>query len=261
MLIYDNKTFAIYCVGEGEFIVPKQLDDSPQLYSVYNINDKHDKSLDLLNTYFADLTAQYFIYKNNIKTDYVGFCQYDGIISLNIKNFMEENGLCYGQHANPDSWANMYKHTFLSFLKEDLNTYITKNYNKKSRIYKSFITNANNAVNFYVNRRYMCKWEYFTEIMGFVSGFIEYINDTYELKWDKNEWHYFILDNFIDKKLTQGVGDDEPFWLSNGGKALWAVFALLFEVMIGVYFANIVEEFNLPQYEIQHLQKNESDKS
>jgi len=248
MIVHNDKTFAIYCIVDND--IP-QLNSLPQIYSIYKLSDNHNGSLDFLKEYMHDLSAQYFIYTKNIKSDYVGFCQPDGIFEFDIDNFINENGICYGHHTNATSWTDFHKYIFLSFLKKDLHEYISRNYKTNSRIYKAFITKASENVNYYIGRRYICKWEFFTEIMGFVVGFINYINAEYKLNWDEQEWHYFILDNFIDKKLTKGIGQNETYWFNNGGKALWCIFPLMFEIMIGVYFGHLVNEFNLPQYEIK----------
>ena len=61
-------------------------DDIPKEYNLYN--SKHFKlfntndisiykdNINYLHDYLCDLTAYYYIWKNNLKSDYVGFCHY-----------------------------------------------------------------------------------------------------------------------------------------------------------------------------------------
>ena len=42
----------------------------------YYTKEGHENSLDDLQEYFCEFTCLYYIYKNNIKSDYVGLCHY-----------------------------------------------------------------------------------------------------------------------------------------------------------------------------------------
>ena len=248
MIVYNDKTLSIYCVLQGESNTHIELNN---LFSVYNVDDNHKNSLDKLFFYFADLTAHYFIYKNNIKTDYVGFCQYNNIPQFDLDNFFKENGVCLGYNNGEESLYNFFKMPFVEFLQKEFTRFITYKYKRNTRIYKTFIKNAKTPVPLYIGRMYFCKWEYFIEIMECVTSFIDYINSTNELNWDPNEWHYFILDNFIDKKLTIGIPEEEQYWIGDNCRNLWKVMTFVCEIIIGVYFGNLVNEMNLPRYEYE----------
>lgn len=259
MQIHNGKTLSIYCVADNSKIVSQyKLNGLTGLFSLYNIEDNHKNSLDNLHNIFEDLTAPYFIFKNKIKTDYVGFCQYNNMPQFDLDNFFNENGISLGYTIGNDSLESFLSKPFNNFLKEDFYNYVTKNYKKTSRIYKYFIKGKSTPVPYYIGRIFMCKWDIFEEIIGCVVGFIDYINETYELNYDENEWHYFILDNFIDAKLTKGVQPTEGFLLNDGGRNLWKIMVFMFEIIIGVYFGHLVTELNLPQYSFN---PNEDDKS
>jgi hypothetical protein len=259
MIVHNGKTFSIYCVADNSKIVSQyKLNNLPQMFTPYNLEDKHENSLDNLSLFFGDLSAQYFVYKNDIKSDYVGFCQYNNIPQFDIDNFIKENGVSLGYTIADANLQTFFDIPFNKFLKEDFYTYITKNYKKTSRIYKYFIKNKNANVPYYIGRMYVCKWDIFEEIMGCVIGFIEYINETYELNYDPNEWKYFIFDNFIDDKLTKGIPQSESFLLGDNARNLWRILMFITEIIIGTYFGNLVTELNLPQYSFN---PNEDDKS
>ena len=146
---------------------------------------------------------------------------------------------------------------------DDFNEYIHKNYKKKDRIYKTFITNKDVRVPFYLNEIYLCKWEYFEEIVGLLGGFMEYIDKKHELNGDPQEWHYFVLDNFIDIKLTNGFRDGEtPWWFENRGRNFWRVVGNFIELAEGIYFGHLTKELGLPEYKIpdSRTQNNQQEK-
>lgn len=253
MLNYKNNTFAIYCVyHDKKFIEECNLNNlDKNLYSLYYTKDNHKNSLDKIQQYICEFTAQYFIYKNKIKSDYVGFCQYHRVLNINVDKFLEENGVACGFNWGEESWANFEIYRFENFLQDDLKEYIFKNYKKNDRIYKCYITHKDERVPFYLNEIYLAKWEYFEELVGFISGFIEYIDTKYELNGDPELWHYFILDNFIDIKLTRGFRDGEtPWWFENRGRNFWRVVANYIELLEGIYFGYLTRELGLPEYKV-----------
>ena len=109
----------------------------------------------------------------------------------------------------------------------------------------------------------MCKWEYFEEIVGLLGGFMEYIDKKHELNGDPQEWHYFVLDNFIDIKLTNGFRDGEtPWWFENRGRNFWRVVGNFIELAEGIYFGHLTKELGLPEYKIpdSRTQNNQQEK-
>lgn len=248
-----NKTVKIYCVYHDKKLVKKHklntLDKT--LYSLYYTKDNHPNSFDNIQQYICEFTAQYYVLKNNIKSDYVGFCHYRRVLNLDIDNFIQTNGISAGFTTNEESWYNFQKYRFVNFLAEDFEYYIKNNYEKTSRIYKTFITDSKIKVPYYVNEIYLCKWEYFEEIVGFISGFIEYIMNINSLDYKNHAWHYFILDNFIDNKLTYGIKNNETWWFENNCKNFWRVVANFIELVEGIYFGHLTKELGLPEYRIK----------
>lgn len=253
MKTIDNTTYSIYCVyHDKNFIKDYKLNKiDKDLYTLYYTKDNHKNSLDIIQQYICEFTAQYYVLKNNIKSDYVGFCHYRRVFNMDINTFMKTNANAAGFYVGESNWSDFELYRFENFLKDDLIEYIKLNYKKQDRIYKYFITNKKDFVKYYVNEIYLCKWEYFEEIVGFISGFIEYIDKKYELNKDPQEWHYFILDNFIDVKLSKGLREnDTPWWLENGCRNFWRVVANYIELLEGIYFGNLTKELNLPVYKI-----------
>lgn len=253
MFVYDNKTFSIYCVYHDKELAKQynieSLDKS--LYSLYYTKEGHPNSFDNIQQYICEFTAQYFVLKNNIKTDYVGFCQYRRVLNINIESFMQDNGIACGFNWGECSWASFAENRFEQFLCKDFEDYIKRHYKKKDRVYNTFITNKSVNVPFYLNEIYLCKWEYFEEIVGLLGNFFEYIDKKYELNGDPNEWHYFILDNFIDVKLTNGFRDNETtWWLENKGRNFWRVIGNFVELAEGIYFGHLTRELGLPEYKM-----------
>lgn len=251
MVTIDGKTISIYCTYHDPVLVEKYgLNNLPEIYSLYYTKGNHENSLDCIQEFVNEFTTQYFVYKNNIKTDYVGFCQYSRRPQIKFDDFFKNNGIAIGYNWGEDSWANFEKIRFNDVITEDIETYIKRNYKKNDRIYKYFVTNKSVMVPFYINELYLCKWCYFEELMKFLCGFVEYINTEYELNWDPQEWHYYILDNFIDKKLTVGIPENETWWMEKNGRNFWRVFGNVLELLIGCYFGHLTLEMNLPRHKI-----------
>ena len=260
MITINDKTVSLYCVYHNESLKEQcklnTLDNN--LFSLYYTQYGHDNSLDHIQEYICEFTAQYFVLKNNIKTDYVGFCQYHRILNVDFDDFFKNNSIACGFTWGDESWENFENIRFNGFLKNDLREFIIKNYKKKDRIYDYFITNKSKPVPFYINEIYMCKWEYFEEIVGFISGFIDYIDKKYELNGNPQEWHYFILDNFIDVKLSTGIPEYETWWFEKNCRNFWRVIANFIELLEGVYFGHLTLELGLPIYEVPNNARPES---
>ena len=172
------------------------------------------------------------------------------VTGIFTKVFFPKNSNACGFTWGDDSWDNFQKYRFNGFLTNDIDEFIRKRYKKNDRIYKYFITNKKKPVPFYINEIYICRWEYFEEIVGCISDFIDYIDKKYELNGDPQEWHYFVLDNFIDRKLTDGIPENETWWFEKNCRNFWRVVANWIELFEGVYFGHLTQELGLPIYEV-----------
>lgn len=260
MLVLNDKTISMYCVYHDERLLEEcklnTLDN--RLFSLYYTKYGHDNSLDHIQEYICEFTAQYFVLRNQIKSDYVGFCQYHRVLSVDFNEFFDKNSNACGFTWGDDSWDNFQKYRFNGFLTDDIDEFIRKRYKKNDRIYKYFITNKKKPVPFYINEIYICRWEYFEEIVGCISDFIDYIDKKYELNGDPQEWHYFVLDNFIDRKLTDGIPENETWWFEKNCRNFWRVVANWIELFEGVYFGHLTQELGLPIYEVPNNNRPES---
>ena len=72
------------------------------------------------------------------------------------------------------------------------------------------------------------------------------------------EWHYFILDNFIDIKLSTGIPEHETWWFEKNCRNFWRVIANFIELLEGIYFGHLTLELGLPIYEVPNNARPES---
>ena len=85
--------------------------------SILNLNIS--KSGNLRSIIYETREPMNFIFKNKIKTDYVGFCQYNNMPQFDLDNFFNENGISLGYTIGNDSLESFLSKPFNNFLKED----------------------------------------------------------------------------------------------------------------------------------------------
>ena len=118
------------------------------LYNIYKL-DELDKNIYIpydvtsfsepeLHKYFSEFTTMYYVYKNNIKSDIIGFCHYRRYFDLSTINFEDiyNNNEIYVinekyifglnlDHKNkrwpmcPHTYSNIIYNTYLNFLEEN----------------------------------------------------------------------------------------------------------------------------------------------
>lgn len=130
-----NLKTIIWCsYHDDNFINEYKLNELDQnIYKLYNVNSFEQPNL---NKYFSEFTTVYNVYKNNIKSDIIGFCHYRRYFDLSTINFediynkneiygVEEHSGGYGLDHENKEWPFCPKHgkivynTFLKFLEKN----------------------------------------------------------------------------------------------------------------------------------------------
>ena len=171
-------------------------DDIPKEYNLYNsdhfklFNDDDltitDDNINYLHDYLCELTTYYYVWKNNLKSDYVGFCQYSkhlryidtyklnkfGFFTYNYhyekqQKFIDDNSE-YHICKNMDY---LYRN-LIFYIKNKYNVDVFKYYKNHQFIYESWHNN------------YIFKWDIFCDVCDYIFGYLDYIftNDKWKIK-------------------------------------------------------------------------------
>ena len=147
----------------------------------FNISDK--------NPNYCELTGLYWVWKNNIKSEYVGFEHYRRHFPLSEKNIIDifQNKdiiLPKPYNCNPITvyeqfiyYHNEYDIKTLEIVVKDIFPEYTK----------SWDTYISNGDNFYAYNMFIVKWEKFEEICNFVFKILETLEKRYNIK-NNNDW-------------------------------------------------------------------------
>lgn len=240
----------MYCVYHDETALKEnQLQAlNSDYYRLYYTKKGHKNSLDNIQQYICEFTAQYCILKNQIKSDYVGFCQYHRQLNCNFEKIIEKDipvfGIRLSEAFNTNElncWALFKNKRFINFLVNDFDEYIKANYKETDIPYKIFIAEPEKPIDHIVNEIYIAKWEVFEEVVGFIAGFLDYFDKKHNLNKDPEKYHKIILTDFIDDKLQVGFMDDTTWWLEKNGTNFWRVIANFIELIEGFYLGKIYE--------------------
>lgn len=151
-----------------------------------------ENNINYLNEYLGELCTMYYVWKNNIKTDYVGFQHYRYLLS-NINN--ENNILIEGDAYHLDHTTNLFS-LFIYFGFSEHTTYLLLTYLSKYFNYDLMSTINMHLLNtnypsFFMNTFY-CSWDVFNEFCKFYFGFLNYLfpNESWKNRKVLNEYIY-----------------------------------------------------------------------
>lgn len=202
---HDKKLLKEYNLAESEHF---------KLYYTKDINNKVKYSLNYAQLYFNEYATQYYVWKNNFKSDLVGFCHYkrtyDSIINNDLIKHIYNNSFYYTflnyslihekkvYHNLIENW----KDEGLELHLEMLIKYVRKYY---SDFYVDRLEKIMNSI-FYVQsygELYMCKWEIFDKLMIFVENYIKFLfENILNLKKDElidySEEEFKLLDENLN---------------------------------------------------------------
>ena len=160
----------IYCIYYDQ----KQLDDynikETNILKLFNTND--DLSLDNINhlsRYFCELCCYYYIWKNQIKSDYIGFCHYRRFYHKIYLDYIDDYHTQAFQYPGHQEIYN--KKYILEYVKEKYNI-------------------TDNIYNISFKHSYIFTWKTFNKICEFIFGFYDWISEKLGYDWkDINNIH------------------------------------------------------------------------
>lgn len=169
------------------------LKDSDILKLYYtNDNTLKEDNINYLNKYLSEIVTYYYVWKNNIKSDIVGFCHYRRHFNtINYEQILNGHPECYMTfYIKPES-ANYF---FEENSGWGMNVYDA---NKIINLFSDFIKLKDNIdfndylqthdiIKFSNKISYILKWDQFDNICSFIFGFLGYINKVNNVNWKNN---------------------------------------------------------------------------
>ena len=249
-----DKTISIYQIYHKKELKKFLLENKDKNYHSFYTKEVLDcDNINHLQDLLNEFVCQYYVYKNNIKSDIIGFCQYG-------KYFSNNNNFTYGNENhlfnkeilkvnNLDNkvigistYFNNNISPIITFTNHNNNFYnLLYNYivNKYPDQKERFLNLSNNLTNNYFIRfeSFICKWDDFCKYMEFMLGLFEF----YGLKINKNtnindlydKIEFFIIDQYKDMH-----------WYKNNHMRFIAYFI---ELTCGIYWHlfgyNIIHNF------------------
>ncbi len=220
---------------DKEYVLKNYYSDDYNI-TIYD-NDKiyNGVCINNLNRYYGELCTMYYVWKNNLKSDIVGFDQYrrqwhdinfDKINNDKIQVYTcwnTSNSLIY----NNDLGCFLYH--FIMYIK-----FYYPQYNDKLNYLLFKYPEIRNHINIFI-----CKWEIFDKICNIIFGFLDYIMPNKQ--WIKKNTikEYIDFNSKINIIKNQNVA--EYILYSN------RYIILLIEILYGTIFNLISESFDYGQ--------------
>ena len=147
-------------------------------FKLFNTDDftlKGD-NINYLHDYLGELTTYYYVWKNQLKSDYVGFCQYRRHwISIYLDELEKQGLYAYLNWKCKDSIYKRecgYNKILNDFYTISLINYMYHKYNIDIRNYLFYDTNKYIAY----HNMLIYRWDIFEDVCDFAFGFLDYIS-------------------------------------------------------------------------------------
>ena len=268
---YNNSKFCkIWIVGTNRKDI--KINNNPY-YNIFITNDEPNRqNINSLNRFLSEFVAMWYVWKNNLYSNYIGFCHYHRLINISDIKFEQiDKSIQYFYEAKYSQndidkhldlnleypFLSMKSLTIPDFILEDIKEYCNLQENKDI-IKECSKPTKNNEYSFYHKEIFCTDWETFCDMMVFINGFIEYTSDKYKLK-NRNDWKNHIENNVIGfyRDLSKSYAwlfpdhSSELLWqnqddflkIFNEGKGInefcnnWRVYSYVIEFLISVFIS------------------------
>ena len=218
----------VWCIYHNDSqIYEYNLDNVPNYIKLFNVNDLNmtGDNINYLNPYLCELVAFYYVWKNQIKSDYVGFCHYRRF----YKKISIDNLTNYGIHyfgsiksvIKNMTCEDIYKNTHHKLLYEYLSSLNIFDNNILEEYFHKDI-----KVNLPFKLSFIMTWNMFNKFCEITFGFLEYIFPNYK---NQNEyeainrvyaWEFEIICGIILSLLINNIELYETNWSIQYNKVL-----------------------------------------
>ena len=259
-----DENYVIWCTyHDKQQLIDYDLHESEH-FKLFNTNDLNMQgdNINYLNEYLAEFVCLYYVWKNNIKSDYVGFCHYRRFFNkIDFEKLQNNLILVYERN-----YGNNRYNTFLKLggNHKDLDLFLRILHNK----YNFNIEHFNNKSHFLIYKdMFVCKWEIFCEICETI--FNDFLNNLIPNWKVKDNCFNFMLNHYnefmenggwkgdTNKAQFPWVNSDFPWMIiyldeNNNQKLGIRYLSVMLEYIFGLYIPNIfntfLDEFRYDKY-------------
>ena len=220
-------------------IVNFNLKESENINLLNLSNHIDENDINDLNEYYSELCVYYYVWKNQIKSNYVSIGQHRRYIDNVNFNRLDNNEiqvfpiLAHTEDISPNEY--LLKDGFNSYIICSFIKYLLKN--KLAAKEKIFDTIYNSKFKYSAFNVIACNWDVFNKICEFIFGFMQYImfNGTYNILEDIKQWDEQI--KFIYDKNRFIIDEHNLFCNYNYGRVNThdRNIAAIFELLIPLY--------------------------
>lgn len=194
---------------------PQQLIDynlcNTDLLKLYYVNDISLKEYNInhLNKYLSELCTYYYVWANQIKSNYVGFCHYRRHFQTINYEYIDDNHIqCYEdgyalslKEAINNSIGDTHWFPFnTTYIVNELFKYINHKYNVNL-----YSIQDNVIMRMSYRMSYIFTWETFNDVCDFIFGFFDFMNNELNINWKSEDGIKEII-----KKI---ILSDDPMYL------------------------------------------------
>lgn len=160
-------------------------DDNTTLFKG-NDTSYEGKNINHLNIFYCELCTLYYVWKNNLKSDYVCFKQYRRPFNWEVLNTLPKSGevICYKNIKI--SYPILLQYAFCHGKKRanDLINVLKRLYGQNSDVYKYFLTSNE----MFTNNSMVLTWDDFVKMCDFVFGILNDLDKIYRLNYNYNKY-------------------------------------------------------------------------
>jgi len=274
----SKHTLTIWCAYHDPSFIDSYKLKNTNIIQLYQTSQIRNDCVNInhLHYIFGEYTAMYYVWKNNIKSKYVGFSHYRRQFNVNDIDYNKlDQGYVYYKFKD-SLMTTPILHT-LDFM--GFNYYLIDIIKYQQKYFNINIDDARNnlyKVNPVLKTMYICKWEIFCEIMEYIDGFLKYVFGDYTNEKNMNMYidnMYDIYSNTIMRyKTVYDIGITYYDYSNNVHCIQQRSPAILIEYLVGNflaikyndkliynrYLANVINVSNLNNFDsiIDLCQKN-----
>jgi hypothetical protein len=181
----------IWVTYHDDSLIEKYGLQNNDVYSLFKANDTSvsGENINYLNAFYCEMCTMYYVWKNNIKSKYVGFCHYRRMLNISKDSFELRMGQCLCQTPWILSESSMYeqdkKWHNIQILDEFLDIMREKfGYNNK---YENDIYFSKEFIN---NMIFLMNWDDFCKMMEFIFGIIDDWRNNFNIHTFEDYWEY-----------------------------------------------------------------------
>lgn len=232
-----EKSIRIWCTyHDKQQLIDYNLYDTDILKLFYTNNlSLNCDNINILNNCLCELVTYYYVWKNQLKTDYIGFCHYRRHFNDIHYEYIDDEHVQVYENNNSLENLNITLYTFGDCLFEKHLVKSNSEYLVYS-LYKKYVSEKynyndiesyNNYLNFYgISCRisFIMTYKIFEKFCDHIFGFLDYLGNYFKLNWKTEIGMENLYKNIFKPYKSKQVNDN--------------ILAVLLEV-IGGYYLNI----------------------